>query len=122
MTAAIPLDQAMPDMVLAEEVRTSGGSVLLPRATRLTEEHLARLRQREVREIRIVTEVTTLTASTTTAAAAAANTAPASATDQQALREATQLQVQRLFRRAGTDPTMQALCRTVLEYRLEQVG
>ena len=103
----IPIEQAVPGMMLAEDLRQNANGILLPRALILTEKHLASLRQRGVREIGII---------------ATDDSPPQHSTaETQALREAAQLKVQRLFRHAGSDKTMQALYRTVLEYRREKI-
>jgi len=104
----IPIEQATPGMVLAEDLRHNADNLLLPRTLILSEKHLDSLRRRGVREINII--------------AADTSAAPCSAAELQAMREAVQLQVQRQFRHASQDPTTQALYRTVLEYRLEKIG
>lgn len=108
MTAVIrtiPLDQALPGMVLGEEV-TSGGNMLLPRGTVINAAHLDSLRRREVSEI-VVRSPCELSAAE-------------SEEMREERREALRGRVERLFRRAGSDATMQALLRAVLEYRLEK--
>lgn len=103
MTAVIrkiPLDQALPGMVLGQEV-TSGGNMLLPRGTVINVGHIDSLRRREVSEIVVETPC------------------ELSAAESQERREALQEHVEHLFRHAGSDATMQALLRAVLEYRLE---
>jgi len=103
----IPIEQATPGMVLAEDLRQNADNILLPRALILSEKHLTSLRRRGVKEISVI---------------AADTTALYSPAELQAMREATKLQVQRQFRHARQDPTTQALYRTVLEYRLEKIG
>jgi len=102
MIRTIPLDQALPGMVLGEEV-TSAGNMLLPRGTVINIGHIDGLRRREVTEIAVL--------------------APSklSAAEIQERREALHGKVAHLFRQAGTDATMQALLRAVLEYRLEKI-
>ena len=96
----IPLEQALPGMVLGEDV-TCGAQILLPRGTAISAAQLDGLRRREVGEVAVL--------------------APTghSAVELEAMREAQQRRLDRLFRRAGSDATMQALLRVVLEYRLE---
>jgi len=104
MTAAIrtiPLEQALPGMVLGDDV-TSGGNMLLPRGTAISAGQLDSLRRREVSEIVVETP------------------GELSAAEIQEGREALRGRVARLFRRAGSDDTMQTLLRAVLEYRLEE--
>jgi len=98
----ILLDQALPGMVLGEEV-TSAGNMLLPRGTVISAAHLDSLRRRAVSEIAVL--------------------APSelSAAEIQERREALRGRVAHLFRQAGSDATMQALLRAVLEYRLEKL-
>ncbi|MGP1680041.1 MAG: hypothetical protein ACTS6J_23150 [Burkholderiales bacterium] len=103
MTAVIrkiPLDQALPGMVLGDDV-TSSTHMLLPRGTVINAAHIDSLRRREVGEIAVL--------------------APSelSVAEIEERREALRGRVERLFRRAGSDATMQALLRAVLEYRLE---
>jgi len=97
-----PLDQAQPGMVLAADVM-SGGNVLLPLGTVLSAAQLAGLAKREVGEIVVLAPV------------------ERSAAEIEALRVAQERRVQRLFRRAGSDATMQALLRAVQAYRLEGI-
>ena len=96
----IPLEAALPGMVLGEDV-TCGGQILLPRGTAIGAAQLDGLRRREVGEIAVLAPV------------------EHSAAELEAVREAQQKRLERLFRRAGSDATMQALLRAVLEYRLE---
>ena len=96
----ITLEQALPGVVLGEDV-TSGDQVLLPRGTAISAAQLDGLRRREVSEIAVLLP------------------AEHSAAELEAMREAQRRRVERLFRRAGSDATMQALLRVVLEYRLE---
>jgi len=98
----ILLDQALPGMVLGEEV-TSASNTLLPRGTVINTGHIDGLRRREVTEIVVL--------------------APSelSAAEIEERREALRGKVAHLFRQAGTDATMQALLRAVLEYRLEKL-
>lgn len=109
----IPLEQATPGMVLAEDIRLADGNLLLPKATVLTEGHLANLQQRNAGEIAIEPSAQE----------------PDSAQDdarpkveREALRETARSEVATLFRRAATDPINQALRQAVLEYRLEKIG
>ena len=99
MIQKIPLGQALPGMVLGEEV-TSGGNMLLPRGTVISAAHLGSLRQRKMSEIVVLTP------------------SGLSAAESEEMREERRGRVERLFRRAGSDATMQALLRAVLEYRL----
>ncbi len=106
MTAAIgaiPLDQAQPGMVLGEDV-TSGGNMLLPRGTAISAAQLESLRRREVSEIVVLLG------------------GERSAAEIQEARETARKRVAQLFRRAGTEATMQDLLRTVLDYRLDKPG
>lgn len=102
MARTILLDQALPGMVLGDDVRCDG-HMLLPRGTVINVAHLDSLRRREVSEIVVL--------------------APGdlSAAEVEERREVLRGQVERLFRRANSDATMQALLRTVLEYRLEKL-
>lgn len=106
--STIPLDQAVPGMVLAAEVRHKNGSVLLKSGITLSESHIASLQQRDVAEIAIVP-----------VQAAGETLSPEKRRE---LQRALKLEVERMFRRAGTDATTQALMRTVLEYRMEKLG
>ena len=95
----IPLDQAQAGMVLAADV-TVGGNVLLACGTVLGVAQIGALARREVLEVAVLAPV----------ACAAA--------ELEERRAAQERRVQRLFRRAGSDVTMQALQRAVREYRL----
>jgi hypothetical protein len=95
----IPLDQAEAGMVLASDV-TVGGKVLLARGTVLGVAQIGALARREVPELAVLARIAR------------------SAAEIEALRAAQERRVQRLFRRAGSDATMQALQRAVREYRL----
>ena len=102
MIQIIPLDQTLPGMVLGEEVM-SGSNILLPLGTVINTSHIDSLRRYGVSAIVVL--------------------APSELTvveiDEQ--REALRGRVERLFRRAGSNVTMQALRRAVLEYRLEKL-
>ncbi len=98
----IPLSQAEPGMVLASDV-TLGGKVLLPAGAVLDADRIEGLARREVAEIAV----------------------PAGAARSEAqieeLRAVQRRRVDRLFRRAGSDATMQALRRALLDYRLKAI-
>lgn len=98
----ISLDQALPGMVLGDDV-TSGGNMLLPRGTVIGVGHLDSLRRRDVSEIVVETPC------------------ELSAAEIQERREVLRGRVAHLFRQAGSDATMQALLRAVLEFRLEKL-
>jgi len=102
MTRTIPLDQALPGMVLGEAV-TREGLMLLPCGTVIGVGHLDSLRRHEVSEI-VVQAPSEL-----------------SAAEIQEQREVMRERVAHLFRQAGSDTTMQALFRAVLEFRLEKL-
>lgn|GEM_PF-943982 len=103
----IPLDRATPGMVLAEEAVSSSGIALLRHGTTLTEKHLASLRLHEVGEIGVF----------------AAPGEPDASTDSEirASLETEKNHVERLFRHARINTTMEALYRAVLEFRLERI-
>ena len=101
----LPLDQVIPGMMLAADVCTSGGSLLLPAGTTLSKEQIERLAQRGVTTLSIV----------------APAVASPSAAESEARRAAERQRVHHLFRRAAADPLTQTLLRTVLEFRLEKV-
>jgi hypothetical protein len=107
MTTAIqfiPLDEALPGMVLAENVVLTGEQILLPKTTTLSAAHIARLQQCHVQKISIVSpaDCTTTTCKETA--------------------EDIRREVHAMFRRSGEDPVNLALCKTVLEYRLEKTA
>ncbi|CAH1081037.1 hypothetical protein [Candidatus Nitrotoga sp. 1052] len=102
MIQIIPLDQTLPGMVLGE-VLMSGSNMLLPLGTVINTSHIESLRHCGVSEIAV------LSPSERTIAEV----------DEQ--REALRGQVERLFRRAGSNITMKALRRAVLEYQLEKL-
>ncbi len=108
ISCAIPLAQAIAGMVLAEDVRQADGSILLSAGASILESHLTSLQRRDVKEITVVS-----LPSEPDAAALAAQRC--------ILQEAVNLQVQRIFRQASNHPLIQALIRTVLEYRLEKL-
>ncbi len=99
MIQIIPLDQTLPGMVLGEEVM-SGSNMLLPLGTVINTSHIDSLRRCGVSTI-VVLAPSELTVA-----------------EIDELREALRGRVERLFRRAGSNATMQALQRAVLEYRL----
>lgn len=93
-------------MILAENILLAGDRLLLPKDTRLSEEDIANLRARQIREIGIVPPP-----------------APAlSADERKALCDAVRSEVQAMFRRSGDDPVNQALSKALLEYRLGKIG
>lgn len=102
MIQIIPLDETLPGMVLGE-VLMSGSNMLLPLGTVINTAHIESLRRCGVSEIAVL--------------------APSERTiaeiDEQ--REALRGRVERLFRRAGSNVTMKALRRAVLEYQLEKL-
>lgn len=102
MIQIIPLDQTLPGMVLGEEVM-SGSNMLLPLGTVINTSHIDILRRFGVSEIVVL--------------------APSELTvvEINEQREALRGRLERLFRRAGSNVTMQALRRAVLEYRLEKL-
>ena len=101
----IPLDQAMPGMVLADAIREADGNVLLHAGASLGEAQLAGLLRRGIRGIAVVVSP-----------AAEPGNAPATPQD-----DAVRAQVRRLFRKSETDATTHALFKAVLEYRLERI-
>lgn len=102
MIQIIPLDEALPGMVLGEEVM-SGSNMLLPLGTLINTSHIDSLRRFGVRKIVVLAQSERSIAEI----------------DEQ--REALRGRVERLFRRAGSNVTMQALRRAVLEYQLEKI-
>lgn len=102
MIQIISLDQMLPGMVLGEQVMI-GSNMLLPLGTVISTVHIDRLRHCGVSEIVVL--------------------APSKLTtkelDEQ--REALRGRIERLFRRAGSNVTMKALRRAVLEYQLEKL-
>lgn len=102
MIQIIPLDETLPGMVLGEEVM-SGSNMLLPLGTVINTSHIESLRRCGVSEIVVL----------------APSEHSAAKIDER--REALRGRVERLFRRAGSNVTMQALRRAVLEYQLEKL-
>ncbi|RFC34039.1 MAG: hypothetical protein DID92_2727744608 [Candidatus Nitrotoga sp. SPKER] len=101
MIQIISLDQILPGMVLGEEVM-SGSNLLLPLGTVIQDAHIDSLRRCGVSEIVVLVPSEPSTAEINE--------------QREVLRE----RVERLFRRASSNVTMQALRRAVLEYRLEK--
>ena len=102
MIQIISLDQTLPGMVLGEEVM-SGSNMLLSLGTVINTAHIDSLRRCGVSEIVVL---------------APSELSTAEINEQ---REALRGRAEHLFRRAGSDVTMEALRRTVLEYRLEKL-
>ena len=102
MIQIISLDHTLPGMVLGEEVM-SGSNMLLPLGTVINTAHIDSLRRCGVSEIVVL---------------APSELSTAEINEQ---REALRGRVERMFRQASSDVTMQALRRTVLEYRLEKL-
>ncbi|MFZ1547233.1 MAG: hypothetical protein WAT12_09050 [Candidatus Nitrotoga sp.] len=103
MIQIIPLDKTLPGMVLGEKVM-SGSNMLLPLGTVINTSHINSLRRFGVSEIVVL--------------------APSELTVEEEIneqREVLRARVDHLFRRAGSNGTMQALRLTVLEYRLEKL-
>jgi len=94
----IPLAVAVPGQVLAADVVSAQGDVLLPRGMALTGAHLESLQRRGIGEIRIVAAV---------------------AADAEAERRERLRRVGRLFRRAGDDPLMRELEQILVEFHRE---
>ncbi|MDO9100907.1 MAG: hypothetical protein Q7J20_05060 [Candidatus Nitrotoga sp.] len=103
MIKTIPLDQTLPGMVLGEKVM-SGSNMLLPLGTVINISHINSLRRCGVSAIVVL--------------------APSELTvvEINEQREALRGRVERLFRRAGSNATMQSLQRAVLEYQLEKLN
>ncbi len=103
MSRNLPLAQALPCMVLGDDVILDG-HLLLPAGTVLSAAQIESLRRREVDEIVVAT--------------------PDERSEE--MREAElgllRRRVEYLFRRAAPDAAMQALQKAVLEYRLESAG
>ena len=102
MIRIIPLDQTLPGMVLGEEVM-SGSNTMLPLSTVINDAHIDSLRRCGVSEIVVL---------------APSELSAAEIIEQ---REVLRERVERLFRRASSNVTMQTLRRAVLEYRLEKL-
>ena len=102
MIQIISLDQILPGMVLGEQVMI-GSNMLLPLGTVINTAHIDRLRRCGVSEIVVL---------------APSELSTAELNEQ---REALRGRIEHLFRRAGSDMTMQDLRRAVLEYRLEKL-
>jgi hypothetical protein len=102
MIQIIPLEQTLPGMVLGEEVM-SGSNMLLPFGTVINTVHIDSLRRCGVSEIVVLVP------------------SELSAAEINEQREVLRERVECLFRRAGSNATMQALRRAVLEYRLEKL-
>ena len=102
MIQIIPLDEALPGMVLGE-VLMSGSNMLLPLGTVIKTSHIDSLRRCGVSKIVVLAQSERTIAEI----------------DEQ--REALRGRVERLFRRAGSSVTMKALRRAVLEYQLEKL-
>lgn len=95
-TASLSLAEAQPGMTLAEDVKDSGRSVLLPKGTVLAASHLASLARRGITQLSVL--------------------APAAAPSAEEI-EATRLRLDHLFRRVGDDDLSRALQRTVMDFR-----
>ena len=100
-TRTLPLDEALPGMLLAAPALDAGGNVLLPAALAITESHLESLRRRGI---------ATLTIS-----------APAEPVDIARKREELRARVMHIFRHTVDDPGSQALLHAVLAFRQEQL-
>lgn len=99
MTKIISLEQTLPGMVLGEDV-VSGSNILLPLGTVINDEHIDSLRRCGVSEIVVLVS------------------SELSAVELNKQREVLRERVEHLFRRAGSNVTMQTLRRAILEYRL----
>lgn len=98
---SIPLQQALPGMVLAAPVCDAAGNGLLAVGTELTTVLLASLQRRGVAQLQVVEEETLGEA------------------ELALLREAVTERLAFLFRHGKDDALMSALHKAVLEYRLE---
>ncbi|MDD5330710.1 MAG: hypothetical protein PHX38_11950 [Sulfuricella sp.] len=97
----MPLERAEVGMVLAQDVLDAGGGCLLAQGGELTEASLASLRRRGVDHVVVAVAEEALSA------------------EQRAAREAEmRARIDRLFRKAGSDPMLLKLHATILQYRL----
>lgn len=97
----IPLEEALPGMLLGDDLRDAAGQVLLPRGSELAESSLCSLARRGIETLAIRIE------------------APVDESALMARREASRQRLQHLFRQAG-DPASQELLCLMLEYRQER--
>lgn len=91
-------------MVLAQEVRDSGGGCLLAQGAELSEGTIASLRRRGIESVWVAVEETL--------------TPEQRADREAAIRE----RIERLFRKAGSDPMLFKLRATLLQHRLSGLG
>ncbi len=107
ISRTVPLEEALPDMVLAEDLRQPDGGLLLPVGFRLGAVQIKALRQRGILAIVIAIPATEVDG------------------DPVALRlareEAVRSEIAHMFRKSESDIATQALIRAVLEYRLEKI-
>lgn len=97
----VPLDHARAGMVLAQDVRDAGGGCLLAQGAELTDATLASLRRRGLDHVMV------------------AEAEQALSPEQRAAREADiRARIDRLFRKAASDPMLLKLHATILQYRL----
>jgi hypothetical protein len=102
MIQIISLDQLLPGMVLGKHVMI-GSNMLLPLGTVISPEHIDRLCRCGVNEIVVLVQSDLSTA------------------ELHEQSEALHGRIEHLFRRAGSNVTMQALRRAVIEFRLEKL-
>lgn len=100
---SIPLENALPGMVLAAPVCDSAGNDLLAEGTELTAALLASLLRRDVARLQVVEEK------------------PLDEAERNLRRAAVTERLAFLFRHGNDDALMSALHKTVLEYRLESL-
>lgn len=99
----LSLDQALPGMRLATDVRDAHGAILLAAGSELSESLLASLRRRGIEQVNVAEEES-LTAE-----------------ELEARREVIRIRLAHLFRRAGEAEADCLLFEAMLDYRLEQL-
>lgn len=100
----LPLEQAMPGMVLGADVLDAHGAVLLAAGGEISESMLSALRRRGVQQVSVLVQ-TVLTEA-----------------EREARKEAMRARLNHLFRHAGEGAADRFLRQAVLEYRMEQLG
>ncbi|MES2932882.1 MAG: hypothetical protein V4805_05280 [Pseudomonadota bacterium] len=99
----IELDDALPGMVLFDDLLDGNGKILLPRGATLSDATINSLRRRDIQSLRIV---------------AARDEAAENLADQQA-RVLQQARLIKLFRKHGDDGANPVLMRWLTSYRME---
>lgn len=100
----LPIDEALPGMMLADDVREAQGAVLLPKGATLSESALASLRRRGVAVLPVLVE---------------SYESRLSPEEEAARRERVEQRLQYIFRRAGDGDPVRQLREQVSLYHLE---